>query len=136
MHFAPTEVWAPPRSREQAQVLQRPARARHRCVRMVLVALALRLAVAPLLYQQQLDPQRDHWPFGYEAGRIARSIVQGRGFGSPLFAETGPTAWMPPHTRTSGQAFSRWRVVSMGFGAPRRVLVDGILEFECRVPES
>jgi len=96
MHFAPTEVWAPPRSREQAQVLQRPARARHRCVRMVLVALALRLAVAPLLYQQQLDPQRDHWPFGYEAGRIARSIVQGRGFGSPLFAETGPTAWMHP----------------------------------------
>jgi 4-amino-4-deoxy-L-arabinose transferase-like glycosyltransferase len=63
---------------------------------MVLVALALRLAVVPLLYQQQLDPQRDHWPFGYEAGRIARSIVQGRGFSSPLFAETGPTAWMPP----------------------------------------
>ncbi len=29
-------------------------------------------------------------------GRIARSIVQGQGFSSPLFAETGPTAWMSP----------------------------------------
>jgi hypothetical protein len=35
------------------------------------------------LLPEQLEPQRDHWHFGYEAGRIARSIVQGRGFSSP-----------------------------------------------------
>jgi|HubBroStandDraft_1064217.scaffolds.fasta_scaffold12558_2 4-amino-4-deoxy-L-arabinose transferase-like glycosyltransferase len=63
---------------------------------MVLVALAIRLGVMVFLLPEQLDPQRDHWHFGYEAGRIARSIVEGRGFSSPLFEDTGPTAWMTP----------------------------------------
>ena len=63
---------------------------------MVLVALAIRLVVMVFLLPEQLEPQRDHWHFGYEAGRIARSIAQGRGFSSPLFADTGPTAWMTP----------------------------------------
>jgi hypothetical protein len=63
---------------------------------MVLVALAIRLVVMVFLLPEQLEPQRDHWHFGYEAGRIARSIVQGRGFSSPLFEDTGPTAWMTP----------------------------------------
>lgn len=63
---------------------------------MVLVALAIRLIVAAFLLPEQLDPQRDHWPFAYETGRIARSIVEGRGFSSPLFEDTGPTAWMTP----------------------------------------
>src|SRR5271157_2296301 len=65
-------------------------------VSMVLAALAIRLVVMVFLLPEQLDPQRDHWHFGYEAGRIARSIVQGRGFSSPLFEDTGPTAWMTP----------------------------------------
>jgi 4-amino-4-deoxy-L-arabinose transferase-like glycosyltransferase len=63
---------------------------------MVLTALAIRSVVMVFLLPEQLDPSRDHWHFGYETGRIARSIVQGRGFSSPLFAETGPTAWMSP----------------------------------------
>ncbi len=48
------------------------------------------------LLPEQLEPQRDHWHFGYETGRIARSIVEGKGFSNPLFADTGPTAWMTP----------------------------------------
>ena len=63
---------------------------------MVLTALAIRLVVMVFLLPEQLDPSRDHWHFGYETGRIARSIAQGHGFSSPLFAETGPTAWMSP----------------------------------------
>ena len=62
----------------------------------VVVGLALRLAVMAFLLPEQLDPARDHWKFGYETGRIARSIVAGKGFSSPLFADTGPTAWMTP----------------------------------------
>src|SRR5580658_6185691 len=65
-------------------------------ISMVLVALVIRLVVMVFLLPEQLEPQRDHWHFGYEAGRIARSIVEGRGFSSPLFADTGPTAWMTP----------------------------------------
>lgn len=63
---------------------------------MVLVALGLRLAVMGFLYGEQLETKRDHWPFGYEVGRIARSIALGKGYGNPLFEDTGPTAWMPP----------------------------------------
>ncbi|HLX82620.1 MAG TPA: glycosyltransferase family 39 protein [Terriglobales bacterium] len=62
----------------------------------MLIALAIRLVVMVFLLPEQLEPQRDHWHFGYETGRIARSIVQGKGFSNPLFADTGPTAWMTP----------------------------------------
>ena len=67
-----------------------------RLLPVVLTALALRLVVMVFLLPEQLEPQRDHWHFGYETGRIARSIVEGKGFSSPLFADTGRTAWMTP----------------------------------------
>src|SRR5208337_4060608 len=63
---------------------------------MVLVGLAIRLAVVGFLYPDQLDPSRNHWHFAFENGKIAYSIVQGHGFGSPLFEDTGPTAWLTP----------------------------------------
>ena len=63
---------------------------------MVLVALAIRLVVMGFLYPEQLDPERDHWRFSYENGRLARSIAEGRGFSSPLFEDTGISAWLTP----------------------------------------
>ncbi len=63
---------------------------------MVLLALAVRLAAAAFLYPDVLAPRLDHWPFGYEAGRIARAIASGQGFSDPLFGPTGPTAWLAP----------------------------------------
>jgi 4-amino-4-deoxy-L-arabinose transferase-like glycosyltransferase len=63
---------------------------------MVVVALALRLLVVAFLYPERLNPDRDHWRFAGETGRIARSLVEGKGFSSPMFADTGPTAWMTP----------------------------------------
>lgn len=63
---------------------------------MVLIALTLRLAVVAFLYPERLNPDRDHWRFAGETGRIARSVAEGRGFSSPLRADTGPTAWMTP----------------------------------------
>jgi hypothetical protein len=59
---------------------------------MVLVALAVRLAVIPFVYQDWMDPfVLEHWAFGL----IARSIASGHGFGSP-FAPTGASALLPP----------------------------------------
>jgi len=59
---------------------------------LVAVALAVRLAVIPFVYQDWMDPfVLEHWAFG----RIARSIVSGHGFGSP-FANTGLSALLPP----------------------------------------
>ena len=63
---------------------------------MVAVALALRLVVMGFVYTTQLDPARDHWAFGSETGRVARSIVTGQGFSSPYTQPTGPTALLPP----------------------------------------
>jgi 4-amino-4-deoxy-L-arabinose transferase-like glycosyltransferase len=63
---------------------------------MVLAGLAVRLVVMGFLYPEQLEPGRDHWKFAYETGRLARSILQGKGVANPLFEETGPSAWMTP----------------------------------------
>jgi 4-amino-4-deoxy-L-arabinose transferase-like glycosyltransferase len=63
---------------------------------MVLAGLAIRLVVVAFLYPERTDPARDHWRFGGEAGRIARSITLGQGFSNPLFGPTGPTAWLSP----------------------------------------
>ena len=62
----------------------------------ILTALAIRLAVASFCYTGVMNPRLDHWPFGYETGRIARSIATGHGFGNPFYHQTGPTAWMAP----------------------------------------
>ncbi len=42
------------------------------------------------------DPEREGWYFGYEIGRVARSIAEGHGFASPFHGNTGPTAWLAP----------------------------------------
>ena len=63
---------------------------------MVALGLAIRLIVMCFLYTVQLDPRQDNFRFGFETGRIARSIAQGEGFSSPLYVKTGPTAWMTP----------------------------------------
>jgi len=63
---------------------------------MVIVALVVRLVVMAFAYTAQLDPSQDHWVFGWETGRVARSIATGHGFSSPYSEPTGPTALIPP----------------------------------------
>ena len=63
---------------------------------MFLVAFAIRLAVSAVMIPEFTDPYRDHWHFGWEMGRIARSICEGHGFASPFFDPSGPTAMLPP----------------------------------------
>jgi len=56
------------------------------------VGLVVRLAVIPFTYGEWLDPfVMEHWAFG----RVARSLVQGHGYGN-TFADTGSSALMPP----------------------------------------
>ena len=38
----------------------------------------------------------DNFSFGWEMGRIGRSLAQGQGFSNPFSETTGPTAWEPP----------------------------------------
>ncbi|HZR27822.1 MAG TPA: glycosyltransferase family 39 protein [Terriglobales bacterium] len=69
---------------------------RRTIVKIVLVAFLLRLAVLTLGRTYHFSPRDDHFGFGWETGRIARSIALGKGFSSPMQADTGPTAWIAP----------------------------------------
>ena len=62
----------------------------------VLIAFLLRLAVITIGHTYRITPRRDHFQFGWEMGRIARSIALGQGFSSPTDLPTGPSAWAPP----------------------------------------
>jgi 4-amino-4-deoxy-L-arabinose transferase-like glycosyltransferase len=76
---------------------QREKTARRRLLlRITLIALLLRLAVLTLGHTYHFNPKDDHFAFGWETGRIARSIAVGRGFSSPMQGDTGPTAWIAP----------------------------------------
>ncbi len=61
----------------------------------VLVALLLRLTVVTA-GTYRITPRRDHFQFGWEMGRLARSIATGQGFSSPTDLPSGPSAWAPP----------------------------------------
>jgi 4-amino-4-deoxy-L-arabinose transferase-like glycosyltransferase len=60
------------------------------------LSFALQLAAIGLLHQYRTRPGDDHFAFGWEMGRVGRSIALGRGFSSPYEGNTGPTAWEPP----------------------------------------
>ena len=63
---------------------------------MFVVAFVLRTAYILLLHTYRFKPDDDHFGFGWEMGRVARSLATGQGFSNPLSGSTGPTAWEPP----------------------------------------
>lgn len=63
---------------------------------MVAWGLVLRVGAIVLLHTYKFHVEQDHFAFGYETGRVARSIALGLGFGSPFHGITGPTAWEAP----------------------------------------
>src|SRR3954470_19702278 len=69
---------------------------RHSLFVIFLVALFLRLAVITIGHTYRITPRRDHFQFGWEIGRIARSLAMGHGFSSPTDLPSGPSAWAPP----------------------------------------
>src|SRR6201996_787313 len=60
------------------------------------VGFALRVACILIGHTYRIRTTHDHWEFGFEAGRIARSLILGRGYSSPFNGPSGPTAWLPP----------------------------------------
>jgi 4-amino-4-deoxy-L-arabinose transferase-like glycosyltransferase len=86
---------APAIAAPSAQSLQ-PRTWTHSIFHIVLIAFLLRLAVITIGHTYRITPRRDHFQFGWEMGRIARSIAMGQGFSSPTDLPTGPSAWAPP----------------------------------------
>ncbi len=64
--------------------------------RMFWVAFAVRVAFLTLAHKYRLHSEWDHFPFGFEMGRIARALATGRGFSDPFGGHSGPTAWVTP----------------------------------------
>jgi 4-amino-4-deoxy-L-arabinose transferase-like glycosyltransferase len=56
----------------------------------------LQVAMIGVFREYRTRPAEDHFAFGWEMGRVARSIASGEGFSSPYGGHTGPTAWEPP----------------------------------------
>lgn len=60
------------------------------------LSFILQVAAIGLLHEYRVRPGNHHFEFGWEMGRVARSIALGHGFSSPYEGNTGPTAWEPP----------------------------------------
>ncbi len=60
------------------------------------LSLFLQIACIGLFHQYRVRPGNDNFEFGWEMGRVGRSIALGQGFSNPYDGNTGPTAWEPP----------------------------------------
>ena len=60
------------------------------------LSFVLQLATIGVGHQYRWRPGKDNFEFGWEMGRIGRSIALGHGFASPYEGNTGPSAWEPP----------------------------------------
>lgn len=63
---------------------------------LVILSFGLQVASIGVARQYRTRPGEDHFAFGWEMGRVARSIALGHGFSNPYGDNTGPTAWEPP----------------------------------------
>ena len=79
----------------------------------VIIALVLRVLVITVGHTYRITPRRDHFQFGWETGRIARSIALGQGFASPTDLPTGASAWTAPvYPFILGQVFKVFGIYS------------------------
>jgi 4-amino-4-deoxy-L-arabinose transferase-like glycosyltransferase len=60
------------------------------------LSFALQVAAIGMFHEYRTRPGDDHFEFGWEMGRVGRSIALGQGFSNPYDGNTGPSAWEPP----------------------------------------
>ena len=60
------------------------------------VGFALRVAAILIGHTYRIRVPMDHFGFGWEMGRVARSLALGQGYANPFNGPSGPTAWVPP----------------------------------------
>jgi hypothetical protein len=60
------------------------------------VGFALRVVVILVGHTYRIRTEQGNFDYGFEAGRIARSLATGHGYGNPFNGMSGPTAWLPP----------------------------------------
>jgi 4-amino-4-deoxy-L-arabinose transferase-like glycosyltransferase len=65
-------------------------------IQLTILSFVLQVAMIGVFRQYRTRAGEDHFAFGWEMGRVARSIALGEGFSNPYGGHTGPTAWEPP----------------------------------------
>jgi 4-amino-4-deoxy-L-arabinose transferase-like glycosyltransferase len=63
---------------------------------LVPISFFIQLILIGPLHQYRMRTVEDHFGFGFEMGRVGRSIALGEGFANPYGDHTGPSAWEPP----------------------------------------
>ena len=63
---------------------------------LIFLSFVIQLGLIGALHEYRMRAGEDHFGFGFEMGRIARSITLGEGFSNPYGDHTGPSAWEPP----------------------------------------
>src|ERR1700675_4104727 len=63
---------------------------------MVLLSFLLQVAAIGIARQYRTPRWEENFGFGFERGRVGRSIALGQGFSNPYGGNTGPSAWEPP----------------------------------------
>ena len=78
------------------------------------LSFVLQIASIGIFHQYRTRPGNDNFEFGWEMGRIGRSIALGQGFSNPYEGNTGPSAWEPPlYPFLIGEVFKVFGVYSM-----------------------
>ena len=86
-----------PRSAEETSAAPaKPAGWLRQILPALLVALIIRMVVVFFTYRDLPDADKHYEAFGWEMGWIARALASGRGFSSPYYPLSGPTAIMSP----------------------------------------
>ena len=86
------------RPRAEQAGLEQAAKTRQRYILWgaVIATLIVRLAVVAHVYPVFLNPEQDHWLYGYEMGHVAYSIATGQGFANPYWGPIGLSVKIPP----------------------------------------
>ena len=78
-------------------------------------AFGLRVAVILIGHTYKVRTDQANFNFGFEAGRIARSVATGHGYANPFNGVSGPTAWLTPlYPLLMAAAFKLFGVYSRG----------------------
>jgi hypothetical protein len=91
------------------------------------VGFTLRVVVVLVGHTYRIRADQGNFNFGFEAGRIARSLVTGHGYANPFNGMSGPTAWLPPlYPLLMAAAFKVFGVYTRG-AALALMVVDSAL---------
>jgi 4-amino-4-deoxy-L-arabinose transferase-like glycosyltransferase len=86
-----------PHQNESAMFLRRWwSQARTSLLWMFMIAFVLRFGLITTAHTYKFKNIDNNFSFGWEMGRIGRSLASGQGFANPFNEVTGATAWEPP----------------------------------------